>query len=320
MATNEIDNRSNWNFSEQASFGTGKISKNDLRTSWAKYLFDRTLRIFDYEGLPKSIPQRDVELILQSRGNVTIAKDTKGDLYALRGGLGGEMTPYYFPVNSIVNNPWLKLNKIFTIDKDCIVIKNDSTLTGLTPLIDKYSLLLAEAELSLRLAIVNARAPHVFTADNDQTKNDMNEFIKNIEEGERLGVVGGNAFFEGLKSYDYNSLAQNQTIKQITEVIQYLKSSFFLEIGLQSNYNMKREAINESEAGMNESALIPLIDDMLNERKIGWDKVNKMFGTNVKVRLSPLWEATKKEAMNEKQPETEKSTEEIKETSQDENI
>ena len=72
-----------------------------------------------------------------------------------------------------------------------------------------------------------------------------------------------------------------------------------MELGIQSNYNMKRESLNSSETTMDESVLLPLIDDMLNERKIGLEKVNKMFGTNITVKLSSSWEKIREEIKNE---------------------
>ena len=53
---------------------------------------------------------------------------------------------------------------------------------------------------------------------------------------------------------------------------------------------MKREAINGEEVGMNEQALLPLIDNMLLERQQACEKINAMFGTNIKVSLTSAWE------------------------------
>ena len=52
---------------------------------------------------------------------------------------------------------------------------------------------------------------------------------------------------------------------------------------------MKREAINDAESGMNEDSLLPLVDDMLENRKRGVEKINKMFGTNITVELDSSW-------------------------------
>ena len=70
---------------------------------------------------------------------------------------------------------------------------------------------------------------------------------------------------------------------------QYLKGSFYNEIGLNANYNMKRESINGKEAGLNEDGLTPLVVDMLNCRKKMCEEVNEMVGQNWSVKLSPVF-------------------------------
>ena len=58
---------------------------------------------------------------------------------------------------------------------------------------------------------------------------------------------------------------------------------------------MKREAINSDEAQMNHDALYPLIDDLLACRQECIEKVNDMFGTDIKVSFNSVWEIKDKE-------------------------
>ena len=74
-----------------------------------------------------------------------------------------------------------------------------------------------------------------------------------------------------------------------------MKASLYNELGLQSNYNMKRESINSGESQLNEDMLHPLIDDMLRERQIALEKVNAMFGTNITVEFNSAWEINERE-------------------------
>ena len=46
---------------------------------------------------------------------------------------------------------------------------------------------------------------------------------------------------------------------------------------------------------MNEDALFPLIDDMLEQRQAGVEAINAMFGTNITVELSSIWETKQEE-------------------------
>ena len=76
---------------------------------------------------------------------------------------------------------------------------------------------------------------------------------------------------------------------------QYLKASQYNDLGLNANYNMKRESLNSTESQLNDDALMPFIDDMIANREEGLDQFNKMFGTNIKVKKSSAWEDNQQE-------------------------
>lgn len=296
MANDNVPNRSDW------IAGCYKDSilkdKDRLIKSYINYMLNRTQQMFAYKGLPDSIPQRNLEVILQVNGNA-IVTEVDGYLYAFSGGLGGELNAYYLPTIATVANPYLKFSKNLVIDKDCIVMLNDSLYQGLMPLFNKYASLLAETDISLRFASVNARIPEIVFADNDSTRNSALDYFRQIEDGKEMGIIGSRPFFEGVKTADYSSKTSATNIKDLIELQQYLKSNWFIDLGLNANYNMKREAINESESAMNEDALLPLIDDMLNCRKLGVDKINKMFGTAITVNLSSSWKEVRDSIVND---------------------
>ena len=61
------------------------------------------------------------------------------------------------------------------------------------------------------------------------------------------------------------------------------------DLGLNANYNMKRERLNTQEVSMNVDALMPFVDSMLTERVEGVKRVNEMFGTDITVTLGSSW-------------------------------
>ena len=304
--------RNEWIFNV-ARFG---LSKDKLYQQYIQYMLDRTQRMFKYSGLPDTIPQRELELLLQVNGTATFGKDDNGDLYAFRGGLGGVPDAYYRPTISVVANPYLKLNKEYKIGEDCEIVINDSMWGGLIPMFSKYANQLVECDITLRMALINARVPSLIVADSDISKKDAENYIMKIEKGE-LGIIASDGFFEGIKTSEYG-VRSYSAIKDTIEAIQYLKSAWFNELGLNANYNMKREAINDAEAGMNEDSLLPLVDDMLECRKIGLEKVNKMFGTNITVELDSSWRVVKTDYTEEPQEENQTQEEPQQEVTQDE--
>lgn len=253
-------------------------------------MLNKSTTIFEYEGLPDTIRTKDLETQLQV-GGYNIWKEVKGNLYTFIGGLGGEPNVYYLPTIATVANPALKYTKNLEIDKECVVMLNDHYYEGMMPMFNKYASLLVEAEISLWYAIINARVPALVQADNDNTKASAEAFFKKIVDGEGYGVIASKEFFDGIRSQDFYKQAY---IKDIIESIQYIKGSWYNEIGLNAAFNMKREAINEAEATLNEDILYPTIDTMLECREYALESVNKMYGTNIRVKLNSVWEQNRK--------------------------
>lgn len=252
------------------------------------YMLCRTQSMFKYNGLPYTIPQRMLELYLQTNGNVCIYKHN-GNLYAFVGGFGGTPNVYYMPTQYIIANPALGLTTTATVGVNCVVIPNDSLYIGLIPMFERYATSLVENELSLNLASINSRIISLISAGDDRTAKSAEKYLDDIEQGKR-GVIAENAFLEGVKSQPYGNTANSNAMTNLIEYEQYLKASWYNEIGLNANYNMKRESISAGETGLNDDMLLPLVDDMLRCRKEGITRVNEMFGTQISVDFASSWE------------------------------
>lgn len=280
--------------------------KNKCANNIISYMLNRTQSMFKYSGLPDTIPERILELYLQTNGNCCFYEHNE-ELYVFTGGLGGEPDVYYMPTVYTVANPALKISKSLIIDRDCVVIPNDSLYMGLIPMFERYATAMMENEISMNVASINARIVSLISAGDDRTAKSAEKYLKDIADG-KTGVIAENTFFDGVKSQPYGTTANSNTITNLIEYEQYLKASWFNELGLNANYNMKRESINSNESQLNEDMLLPLVDNMLHCRKIGLEKVNAMFGTNISVSLNSSWENNEKELENalenSGQPET----------------
>ena len=253
-----------------------------------RYMLARTQSMFRYEGLPDTIPQRMLELFLQANGHICFAK-WNGDLYVYTGGMGGEPDVYYRPTLYTVSNPAQGWSKSLTIGKDRVVMSNDSMYLGLLPLFHRYAYNLAENELSLFIADINTRIIGLLSAGDDRTLSSARQFLADIEGG-KLGVIGENAFLDGIRSQPFASSSGKGVIQDLIEYEQYLRASWYNDLGLDSNYNMKRERLTTAESDMNSDSLLPLVDDMLTCRQRALDEVNTLFDTDISVSLSSAWE------------------------------
>ena len=303
-----IDNRSLWLFGYKGSI---LDNKQMLIDSYFKYMEIKTLEMFEWKNLPKTIPQRELELILQiCRFAIFTKAPTKSDgdkLFVFYGGLGGMPNEYYQPTQAIVSNPYLRFSKVLNLDdyiKDdgnAVVGWNDGMHIGLFSLHNKYACLLAETDLTLKYQLINMRFNNVLTADDDATKESLQKMYEDVADGTGFGIVVTKKFMTetNVDKIELRSQAHQMQLKDTIETKQYLMGSWYNELGLNANYNMKREAINESEADMNEDTLLPLIDNMLKQRKLIAKALNEKFANildgEIDVEISSSWQKIRTE-------------------------
>lgn len=261
-------------------------NKDTAVMSFIENTLAKTQAMFVYEGLPDTVPAEELERLLQTEGNAFFAK-VNGELYALQGAAGGEPDPYNRPTIYTVANPALKLNKSYKIRVDGVFIKNDTNGNSLLPIIGKFAVLYTDGIISLNTASILTRITMLISASDDKTKQSADEFLKKILDGD-FSVIGENAFFKGV-NMQTAATSNTQYITQLVELVQYYKANMLNELGLNANYNMKRERLNTGEVAMNVDVLLPYVDNMLHERQKALKKVNEMFGTEITVRLGSSW-------------------------------
>lgn len=262
-------------------------NKSKNLNDYITYMLNRSIVMFKYHNLPETLPQRELELLLQCNGWGCVC-EIDGNLYALNGGLGGEPNAYNMPTEIVISNPYLKYNKTLKIDEECVIIPNDSMYVGLLPLYNRYCTMLVENDITMILATVNKRVQNLLSANDDNTVESAKTFLKKVFDGE-VGVIAESKLFESLK---VNASSVNSTVSMVDlfEFEQYVKASLYNEIGLSANYNMKRERLTSAEVETNTDNLYPLVDDMLNQRRKALEKINEMFGTNIEVEFNSSWD------------------------------
>lgn len=274
---------------------------------YVQYMLDRTNRMFRYTGLPDTIPEYLLEYMLQAYGQVAIIEH-EGSLYAMRAEFGGAPDPYYRPTIATIANPALAIANMYRIvnylppyDRiqwdvlpPCIAFHNDTQKQGLLPLFTRYAAQMAENDVSIRSAQVNLRQQSVISASDGPEIQSAQKFIQNLEAG-ILSVIAERPFLEGIKVTSTGQ-GNSNIIIQLIELQQYLKASWYNEIGLNSNFNMKRTYMSEDEVNNSADIMLPLTDNMLRCRQIAIAEINKFFGTDITVEKDSAWQKKQQQA------------------------
>lgn len=278
--------------------------------------YNKTMAMFKYHNLPDSLPCYELENLLQKNGFACVAK-VESELYAFDGGLGGEPDVYYRPTICTVANPALNLSKDFVINKDCVIVKNDSNLVGLSHTISKYNTLITENEITILIALINSRMSIIFSGADSATKTSAEQYLNMIKQG-KLGVISDNAFLESL-NINMGNNTRNNVFEDLIRLNMYLKASLNNSIGLNSNTALKKERLITAEIDVNNTSLYPLIDDMLECRRIGVEKINELFGTEITVELNSSWDYRELNGMSIHNTDSEVDLEDIQQEDNSDN-
>lgn len=264
------------------------FSKEDLFNTLFNDFLIKLFDIFEWKNLPENITQRNIELNLMKFGYTTFLKLNE-KFYCTFCSMIPPLDYEYLGTKVILTNPYIEntTSKEFTINKDCVIIKNNELFKSDFSTIHNYILQVVEIITSIRLNSITSRLPFILDTDTDQNSFDNKEFTKKILDGEMIGILTRNTFLDGIHSNPYGS--QHVYYKESLEVIQYFLSKLYNEYGIQSNFNMKRESLNKNEINANNDLLIPRISQMLRCRKEAVKKINELYNLNIEVNLSSIW-------------------------------
>ena len=245
---------------------------------WRDELFSRCMRLFKEKTDP--VPSKEIEVRLMMQGHAGIA-EYKGELTAFWGLPNGtskyrDQLPFY----SCRCPVWSGNLKI---GKDCEVIYNNILMNPLYDLVHHYATLLAHTEVTYILTAVNARYSNgVPVATTQKQVRSIKSFLGKIFNGQSDVVTDiGNLGLD----YAGAHLSTVQNMEGIWNARKRILSDFMNDIGIKSGLDKRSNTVSD-EANADTPALLINLDDMLNERKEGFDRVNRHWGTNWTVELN----------------------------------
>lgn len=270
---------------EQAEMGLA-----DIYIDTINLLFEKCVRIFKWNNLPENLPQREIEKYAIALGFCGFVNDRNCGFMVSNGGMSAP-TQYSDVFKKFTYARPTARGGTVTIGKDCVIIRNTSMMNSLTGLIRRTASQLAHADITLRAALVNYRANDVLVADDDSSAESIKSYYDSLYEGNLKAIVDENVI-SSIKNL--SSSRSYADLLKLTDVKNEIMRSFFAEIGIRQKSD-KRERLVTEEVESDSMMLIFNIHDMLEQRQIACEEINKIFGLNMSVELSEEWDYLKKE-------------------------
>lgn len=280
------------------------------------WLLSKLHEIFVWENLPKGVDEEFLNQELFLNGYcVFFAQD--GNIYGLNAGLGGKPNEYYEPTEAIIANPVLGSHNL-KIDEECVVMWNTKAdkdavtgIRGLYPLIHQTATLLSDNIVSINCAQINTRVQALIIADSAAQKNSAEVVMKELYAGHPYKVLE-DTMIDKIK---VNPITANPAanISELVELHQYIIANFYNNIGIKTNYQMKKERMITDEINSLNDFLAVSLDAMLSARLAAVEKINEMFGTNISVKLKDYLEIFIEDNENLKEESAGEDTQEASE-------
>lgn len=262
-------------------------SVNDVENGynyWFNKLLQRCMSIFNWNGLPDTIPEREIELNLLLTGHCVIFEHDGKLITQVTTLYGNENSIYYYPTKAIYASPKAGYGTL-DINKNCSIIYNSPlqnnifylpTDGGLLSFIQRYARMLADIESTINIYTVNTRATSFPTAANDTVKNSLEKFFDKIAIGKRA-VVSDNAIIEQFRNVEITRSNYKDGINDLLIARDKTLEMFYRDIGIKF-YNPKKAQVTEDELETNDQLLLISITDMLKEQQQGAERLNNMYG------------------------------------------
>lgn len=273
------------------------LDKNILYQHFFRTLYNNASKVILLKGLPDDADKEFITSQLLLVGRIAVFK-TKGNVYFLNGHIGGIPDEYYYPTKVLIANPVLGSFDLER-DKEAVMVyltPTDRILDvpksptiiygGLFSLISMVANILAECMTTVNTTLMNTRVHAIYTADTESAAKSAEPILKSIYMGKPYSVVTS----ELLERLNVNPLSEHglsNCLIETLEVCQYVLSLFWNGIGIDANYNMKRERLITAEVDKNIQSLIVPIQTILESLNDGFKKANNLFDIEIEAIKNP---------------------------------
>ena len=289
--------------------------------------------MFKYEELPDSIPEEFIERFHILNGDIAVWKLDDPNAFRYKDELivsccGYADKPDVYGIGERVIATTLSgyVKEDLKEGVDCVVIHNNSLYTSDMPIICYFTDMFTEMLTSLKTNIIYSRLKPVFKVSDEKERAAVLEaFTKIKDDSEPIQITSSNVLAEALaeaganptdtiKVLDITDVKNADKLQYIVKCIDDAFRWFFSMIGqaIQGNGKLAQQTVDEVQGTTSMSFILP--NDRLKMRRKGWEKANKLFGTNVTVDFSDAWKTEsikyKKEADIDENGELEELTEE----------
>lgn len=265
--------------------GTVHCQNTALVRYYVRYLFQKLVSVFDFDGLPETWAKNYFQYVLFGEGHVAVFDSDRYGVIPQQCGLGG-FNIFYQPRFALIANPLLPGLKELEIGVDCDVLKLQPDYGSPLDIVSIYADLMALCMESAGVNLLNSKLAYVFAAGNKAQAESFKKMFDQVASGQPAVVVGKDLFNEdGSRNWDvfFQNLKQNYVAGDILNDLAKIEQRFCTAIGIPNANTEKRERLITDEVQMNNAETGSLVNLWLETMRGDLERINDMFGLNISV-------------------------------------
>lgn len=247
---------------------------------WQNELFNFVKNLFEYENAPDSMNMDvfETELLLYGKCGV-FYKDGK-----IKNGTANFSGVSDYPGYSktFLWSTCLGTGQA-TDGVDGVVCYNNKLHRGIFEKINRYAYLLAHNDISIEKVLVNCRNNSAFRATSNKVAEAIAKYQKDCYEGKDGKIFDDDIIAPNVSTLDL-SMKNNVRVLELWELRQDILEEFYLNFGIDVLHFKKGNMIRQEIESKSE-LLDAHITNLFSERISNVERINKVFGTNIIVKL-----------------------------------
>ena len=253
---------------------------------YTRYLFQKVISVFEFEGLPEEWADNYFKYVLFGYGVIAVIYTDKYGVICQDCGLSG-FDVFYQPTRCIIANPHLPGLKEFKIHENCEIIKLQPDYGSVMDLVTTYADLMALALETTGANLLNSKLSYVFFAENKTAAESFKKLYDRVASGEPMAVIDKNLLMEdGTPAWQIftQNVGQNYITDRLLNDMKTLEDQFNTVIGVPNANTQKRERMITDEVNANNVDTQCRVNLWLETMNKDIEQVNRMFGTDIKVK------------------------------------
>lgn len=253
---------------------------------YTRYLFQKVISVFEFENLPQEWADNYFKYVLFGYGVIAVIYTDKYGVICQDCGLSG-FDVFYQPTRCIIANPHLPGLKEFKIHENCEIIKLQPDYGSVMDLVTTYADLMALALETTGANLLNSKLSYVFFAENKTAAESFKKLYDRVASGEPMAVIDKNLLMEdGTPAWQIftQNVGQNYITDRLLNDMKTLEDQFNTVIGVPNANTQKRERMITDEVNANNVDTQCRVNLWLETMNKDIEQVNKMFGTDIKVK------------------------------------